>query len=101
MDFFDLIFRHKQEKTTREGKEKRSSGGVVLPWEAQEILKVLGRGRDRKYIKQRTPTLGTAEARKARRERNKRKRISRVLHRKRLVHARQTPRARSRRKVNV
>lgn len=96
-DLFDVIFRRKQEEKTRESK---SPGGVVLPWEAEDLLKTLGRGRDRKYIKQRTPALGTAEARKARREENKRKRKSRVLHRKRLVHGRQAPRARSRRKVN-
>jgi hypothetical protein len=101
MDFFDLIFRRKQEKKTREGKEEKSSGGVILPWEAKELLKELGRGRDRKYTKQRQPALGSPEARKARRSENKRKRKSRVLHRHRLAHGRQMPRARSRRKVNV
>lgn len=100
-DMFDLIFRRKQDKQTREGKEKRSAGGVILPWEAQEILKSLGRKPDRSYTRQRTPALGTAKARKERRDRNKRKRISRVLHRKRLPHGRQSPRAKERRKINV
>lgn len=99
MDLFDFIFHRKQGEKTR---EQKSAGGVILPWEQEEIVKALGKGRgDRKYTKQHAPALGSAEARKVRRERNKAKRVSRLLHRKRLAHGRQVPRAQSRRKVNV